>query len=413
MKGPTEPEIGKFVVLAILSLFLLSLLLGTTVVGSIGRGSGAGMASPLKASLSSNDSIGAAQLTLAEQTLQAGKGPRMGASIQCTSTVVFTSAECDSTNQLNSDSSKLSFPSTASSTHPSARLAAGLTYDAKDGYVILFGGMNATAYLGDTWKFVGGIWTKLSPTTHPSARAGVGLAYDDKDGYVVLFGGAAACNSTSCSSTPRDTWKFEGGVWTKLTPTTSPPGLVLPSLTYDVKDGYVVLFGGLNGSKWLSGTWTFVGGVWTKLSTAIHPSARNQPSMAYDAKDGYVVLFGGVTNSYAYLNDTWKFQGGSWKKLSPANHPSARFQASSAYDTKDGYLVLFGGYYGTSLNDTWKFVGGAWTELSPAREPPARIQASMTYDAKNGYVVLFGGQDNSGNDFGDTWTFVGDVWNES
>jgi hypothetical protein len=36
-----------------------------------------------------------------------------------------------------------------------------MTYDAKDGYALLFGGSGSTGMLSDTWKFVGGAWKKL------------------------------------------------------------------------------------------------------------------------------------------------------------------------------------------------------------------------------------------------------------
>jgi hypothetical protein len=98
--------------------------------------------------------------------------------------------------------------------HPSARAGSMMAYDSANRYVALFGGCNATSCVSpfaDTWTFVGGAWTHLKPSPHPSARE-LGMAtYDAKTGYVVLFGGL------NSSFTPlNDTWKFVGVSWTKI-----------------------------------------------------------------------------------------------------------------------------------------------------------------------------------------------------
>src|SRR5277367_2161179 len=49
-------------------------------------------------------------------------------------------------------------------THPSAREGAASAYDAKDGYLVLFGGKNASSYLNDTWILANGHWKMLSPS---------------------------------------------------------------------------------------------------------------------------------------------------------------------------------------------------------------------------------------------------------
>src|SRR5579864_2096672 len=45
--------------------------------------------------------------------------------------------------------------------HPSARWAASMTYDARDGYTVLFGGSNGSRIFTDTWMFRAGTWTRL------------------------------------------------------------------------------------------------------------------------------------------------------------------------------------------------------------------------------------------------------------
>src|SRR5690349_2026869 len=102
------------------------------------------------------------------------------------------------------------------SVSPSARYGAGMVYDAKDGYVLLFGGYDSQHDLNDTWMFLGGNWTKLSPPLSPSARYAPAMAYDGGDGYVLLFGGSTPAAGLN------DTWKFTGGNWTQLAPTLPP-----------------------------------------------------------------------------------------------------------------------------------------------------------------------------------------------
>jgi Galactose oxidase, central domain len=343
-------------------------------------------------------------------------------------------------------------------TSPPARQLASMAYDAKDGYVVLYGGLGSSKVLSDTWKFAGGKWTKLSPTTNPGARDAASMAYDAKDGYVVLFGGTGASGLE-----PSLTWKFVGGQWTSMSTNPAPGGRAYASMDYDAHDGYVLLFGGDNtstatvlGDTWnfsagewtelspaspppardnsglaysaideevvlfggisatgavLSDTWTFAEGAWTKISTAFHPTKRNEFAVADGTASTDVLLFGGVSSTATYLNDNWTFHGSVWAHPVP-RAPAARSGAAIAYDEKDGYVLLFGGTdtaTGVTLDDTWKFAKGVWTELHPSESPSPRFFAAMAYDPADGYVVLWGGQ-NSTAVFNDTWTFVGGQW---
>jgi Galactose oxidase, central domain len=237
-----------------------------------------------------------------------------------------------------------------------------MAYDAKDGYIVLLDD-------NQTWKFVGGTWTQLTPTRAPSPRFGESMTYDAADGYVLLFGGTSAATGAFLS----DTWKFVGGTWTKIAATTHPSARAFVSLAYDAADGYVVLFGGCTGQPMCYGghvyadTWEYLSGSWTKLAPSTHPSARLAAVMAYDANDGYVVLFGGcpATDCTSPVGGTWEFLGGEWTELAPLHQPAKRGLSVMAYDTKSKSLILFGGegYLGSALGDTWKFSGGAWTKI--------------------------------------------------
>ncbi len=160
-------------------------------------------------------------------------------------------------------------------------------------------------------------WTQLSPTTSPPARCGASIAYDPETGNMVLFGGI---NGTTDLG---DTWTFSGTTWTQLSPATSPPARYGASMAYDPATGDMVLFGGAKGTTDLGDTWTFSGTTWTQLSPTTSPPARYGASMAYDPATGNMVLFGGYGSS-GYLGDTWTFNGTTWTQLSPAASPAVR-----------------------------------------------------------------------------------------
>ncbi|MCI4367570.1 MAG: hypothetical protein L3K08_07450, partial [Thermoplasmata archaeon] len=177
-------------------------------------------------------------------------------------------------------------------------------------------------------------------------------------------------------------------------------------MAFDAADGYVVLVDGgnntvANASNFnLADTWTYLHGSWTNLNIS-GPRARGLMSMTYDPKDGYVVLFGGSPGWWGVgndFNDTWTFSAGHWTDLNLSHAPTPRRSAAMAYDAQDGYVVLFGGLKMASsqysdLSDTWKFVGGHWTDLAPKLNlsPVGRDGAQMAYDPGFSATVLFGG----------------------
>jgi len=297
----------------------------------------------------------------------------------------------------------------------SAREWAGLVYDAADKYVLLFGGATGSGPVprvlsAETWKFVGGVWTNLTGTVvgSPSAREWFTMTYDAADGYVVLFGGYDGTNVLG------DTWTYLSGTWTQLSPSSSPSPRILSSMTYDAADGYVVLFGGATSLINLcQDTWKFVGGSWTNISAKKAPPVREGASLAYDAADGYVLLFGGQGTSSqngGYLGDTWTFSAGKWTHLLLTIHPKYRAQATMTYDAADGYIILYGGtstpYASGFHSDSWKYLGGVWTKVTGSPAPPGEIRQGSTYDAEDGYVVVFGGETTSGALRGDIWEYA-------
>lgn len=293
---------------------------------------------------------------------------------------------------------------------PEMRFGAAMTFDAADGYVLMFGGFGpggafGYGFLNQTWIFENETWTELHPVMSPSPRVSPAMTYDPADGYVVLFGGCGVVlvSTSSCPPALNDTWTYRNGVWVNITPTVSPPARYLAGMTYDEADGYVLLFGGEStSSQALGDTWEFRHGTWTELTPTDSPGPRDAFTLTYDASDGYVLLFGGVA-----FPDTWAYASGNWVNITTTIAPSPRFATESAFDPSAGFVVLFSGlpFAGGPLNDTWLFKGGVWTNVTSNVSPTWRSGSSLTFDSGTGQVILFGGA--TGNDtlLNDTWAY--------
>jgi hypothetical protein len=286
-----------------------------------------------------------------------------------------------------------------------------MTFDASDGYVLLFGGVPTYGFCtpyavtnqpgnpfyncyNDTWKYVGGQWTNLTDrVAHSPPRyfdgtsgyqTGPELVYDASDGYALLYG-----------ENNSQTWSFAHGRWTNLTASAGGAPGVSGSMAYDASGGYVLYFGG-DPSDWsgspfacTSDTWEFAHGSWVNVSTplaVIQPSPRSFASMAFDATTGQVLLFGGVCESggvFQNFFETWSYSGGAfgtlgmWDELSSRNGPTPRFGAAFVYDPSDNESVLFGGAAAstvtnsvTAYRDTWLLKDGTWTDGGPLLASP-------------------------------------------
>jgi PKD repeat protein len=301
---------------------------------------------------------------------------------------------------------------------PGARTGGALAFDGlpADFYVVLWGGVNAGVYTGQSWEFTGTAWTLLSNGVPPAALTGATLVNVPNNDYVVLFGGQVSGGATN------STWLFRGGSWTLLTLSTAPSPRYNAAAAYDAVLGGVVLFGGYaGGTKYLNDTWEFLGapiGHWVNVTSGLSPSARAQAGVAFDDNPAIsdTVLFGGY-NGMTYLNDTWEFNSTAvaWTQVMPLAAPAPRADPMMTYDGPDGYIVMFGGINGTSnhvYNDTWDFRGQSaigWFNLTKSAGPSGRFGSRAAFNPYNGYVVMFGGR-NITTPFNDTWEFLAGNW---
>lgn len=183
----------------------------------------------------------------------------------------------------------------------------GMSYDPHLGRVVFFGGWEDPGGCGcvnwpsdATWGFSGGSWTQLYPNhrargTASLAPEGTSIVYDAKDGYLLKFGG------WDSSTTGATTWNYTRGHWTEMNPSRSPSWRIDECLVFDSKVGQVIMFGGTSQTTGgsLNDTWKFVGGTWTQLHPTSSPPYGFATGAAYDAADGYILLFEG--------NWTWTY----------------------------------------------------------------------------------------------------------
>jgi hypothetical protein len=339
--------------------------------------------------------------------------------------------------------------------------AVSLVWDASDGYVLavapdITGNYTSTitnlSSPSQTWKFLGGTWTELHPANAPSSRGFAAMTYDAKDGYVLLFGGVPTygfCAPYEVTNHPgqpfyncyNDTWKYLGGSWTNLTAHVGPaPPRYFdgttgyqtgPQLVYDGADQYALLYGENN-----SATWGYSGGHWVNLTATAGTPPGGSGSMAYDASDGYVLYFGGDPSGwsgspFACTSQTWEFAHGVWADVSDplAIQPSPRSFASMAFDAAIGRVLLFGGVCQSSgvfqnFFETWSYYGGPfgtlgqWNELSSRAGPTPRFAAALVFDPTDNETVLFGGAfantvTDSVTTYRDTWVLGAESWSSA
>jgi hypothetical protein len=272
-----------------------------------------------------------------------------------------------------------------------------MVYDAKDGYVVLFGGENFTdtglsIVNEELWLYSNSVWSEILPadiTRWPTARVGASMAYDAADGYVVMFGG-----SSPYLGLLNDTWIYHARAVLQVTPSVSPTQRWHASMTYDAADNYVLLFGGQDASgSYLNDTWRFSGYYWTPVTTAQAPPPRAGGAMAFDASDRFVVLYSGSAAG-SPINDTWRYVADQWYNLTSklSRQPIAQFGDPLVYDPSYSGVLLVETAPGTAGAPTFLFSGSSWRPISMASTgPPGYANRAGTYDPEDQYLLLFGG----------------------
>ena len=254
---------------------------------------------------------------------------------------------------------------------PPSRGDGMFVYDNRSDVFLLFGGWHETPQqtyvrLGDTWSFSlpNDTWTPLQPALPASPRSDAEVAYDPAADAVLLVGGF---NGTAYLG---DVWAYFPGddTWTPRPSAAAPSPRADGRMVYVPGQDRLVLFGGNDYSgpnftfHHLADSWSYAwdADTWARVPTPIEPPARDYPIFAYDPGALAVLLTGGFGNN-TVLSDTWSLDvtTDTWANATPSASAPARFAAAGGFDTADGVLVVFSGAaYDGLLGDTWQYAYG-------------------------------------------------------
>ncbi|MCA9320846.1 MAG: hypothetical protein KDB53_08935, partial [Planctomycetes bacterium] len=165
---------------------------------------------------------------------------------------------------------------------PPARFVAAITWDFANNLLIVFGGQDASgAALGDTWAWdpTSNTWADVTPSgASPSPRKWSAMAFDWFNQQVLLFGGLDASGHLN------DTWHFDGMSWTQLSPAGAIPAVRRQHALverFDFVD--VIMCGGqeAGGAGIYADTWKWDGLAWSQIMTTNSPAGRVAIDAAY------------------------------------------------------------------------------------------------------------------------------------
>lgn len=256
-----------------------------------------------------------------------------------------------------------------SSSTPSPRSEVAMAPDNHG--IILFGGNDGRAFLGDTWRFACGRWSRLMPPSAPPAD-GRPLAVFDAD-----------AKQTRLVAGDGSVWAWAGADWQMLAPGGSLPKLTDPHMVYDTAAKRLMLVGA-NGAA--LETWAWQGGAWTRLASTDGLGLLRQYGLVHHAALTKTVLFGGVMDGDMLVSTTYVWNGKAWTPAGTANGDAPQAAVTAAYDDKAKVIV--------AVDDldarTWLW-DGDW-KLAPAAGPGRRWEAGAAFDGSTGGVIFFGGQ---------------------
>jgi hypothetical protein len=233
--------------------------------------------------------------------------------------------------------------------------------------VLLFGGdWMMQPRVAETWQYLSGCWTKVSPAASPSLRDSVTMAYDPVRRMVVMYGGRVG-GPGEPGKFIFDTWTWDGQTWAAASATG--PELVVPTAAYDPISKRIILFGVPPRGE--AETWAWTGQAWQLLHPTDSPSGRSDASLAFDSATAQLLLFGGA-QTLGPLGETWTWNGSTWHQIGPAATPSPRYGAALGANGATPGLVLYGGSDSSHAyihTETWIWDGRTWTQASPAHIP--------------------------------------------
>ena len=191
---------------ALLVMIVLTLLATMAVYGPVSPTNHPGAAS----NGNGDQLVGSTEIAQAQASLERGAGPAQGRPMDCQRANDATGESCGTSTATMTGHRRCHVAHCAAALQP----IRGCDDFAADRYVLLFSGSSQN----QTWTFANGVWNRLTPTPSPPARVAASMTYDARDGYVLLFGGSAGAQGgyNNSSSYLNNTWSFVHNVWTPL-----------------------------------------------------------------------------------------------------------------------------------------------------------------------------------------------------
>jgi hypothetical protein len=300
---------------------------------------------------------------------------------------------------------------------PTARGYHQMTYDSESGLVILYGGqtgywLDPAQQSHETWTFDPdtSMWTQMLPDVSPGGSSGGDMTYDSKRDLCIL-------SVISDDFSTLQTWAYNANTdtWTRLAD--GPRNMVGQRVVYDTESDRIILFGGVDFTrfKFWDETWVYNydTNTWTNMDPRLHPQARNYQGMVYDSKADRVVMWGDWQRNYTAATDesvwTYDFNTNTWQEFEhKKDGPAVRDYMMLAYDEKADKIIMYGGYdFGN--DETWLYDLNTrtWQQVFPAGNPGIISRYGMVYVKDVNKTILFGGQDGATyfEYKGDTWSY--------
>lgn len=241
--------------------------------------------------------------------------------------------------------------------------------------------------------------------SHPSPRTYARAAWDDQNRLVVLFGGRGSLDrATGVPHASDETWLFAGASWAQRFPATTPPPRSAHTMTYDSKNGRVLMFGGRqeepdpNGDPvFLNDLWAWQNDDWVRLDADLteRPSQRNNAGFAHDPIHDRIVVYGGSElagrdgNTVNALFDTWEFANGAWTKTGTdapkLNRPLLVFNPLA------GKIFMVGANSADGKVMMFRYDDGTWTDVAPSALPPCSVEGHLLWAPDRGRMLFIGG----------------------
>jgi len=328
---------------------------------------------------------------------------------------LLTNEVWSSANDLSLWQNKFSwFTNEIDSIKPTLRYGAMMAFDSNANKIVMFGGYNGTDYLWDLWVFdcTSNTWElkSVDPYNKPDIRAFGAFVFSTSDNKFYLYGGVNATGNLD------DTWSYDlsTNLFESLSPASPPSARKQMACAYDASVNKMIIFGGYIAAA-TDETWAYdiTGNTWTNKAPVTKPEVRYLTACCYVPTIGIthnacIYVHGGYDGTTRY-RDFWRYKEATntWTQMSVTNEDLrlARYGMQMIYNSTNGYIYCWSGR--TTLprdsasleeqeQDMWIIspVDLSWGTITPEYndKPTPRNYYAMSYDSNSKKIIIFGGQ---------------------